>query len=639
MLATPFAARGHRSAAGVAAGTAIHTLPHPRHPPAAVVVSFFFFLSLFLSPIIASIPPYATGPALVLVGTILLGHIAHIEWDDIGVAIPAFLTMVLMPFTYSGGRPLRGGPAQRETGGGGAIRARTVLTWPGGGAAHRRPPALAPPHQTPPHGAPPPAVAYGVIAGLISYLAIHAPFWLADFVRKRWWPTSGLSSPRSSRARRRSKTGYHMRKTFGPADDPPSRADSFVGGPWYDDSYRSQDSRRSALPISVLQAMGAGGPPGAASGAGLASLPNSTFPAPRSNPPSIVNMFFPEASVRGGGAGGSARGAAVGGYGRAGSHAGTAVRLVWVVCGCGCVTVVGGNARNGMAAGGEPGRVGGAVDMRRPAVQTLQGARPPGTCFAGRRAPSCLATGTKRATQPLPQVVQHAIAWTRCVEAGTAAGCCSACHQRCRAFHSWNPFIPCADPPSARGAAPPGGRPVNRSLTDVHGAAAPYGSSPQGGAGGGRASPPRFRQGLVRQMSIGTNSAGSTSPHPKLPPVRMGIARSRTFRWDWVRARPLRWWRAARHVACLLVVQPRHQRPGAGRRPTAQAAEQQRPWRRAVQAVPRWAARTKLTCARLSPRLRPTQSRQAPRRPGLQMPLTCPRRAQAAARGSSCLAT
>jgi hypothetical protein len=44
----------------------------------------------------------AAGPALVLVGTILLGHIAHIEWDDIGIAIPAFLTMVLMPFTYSG---------------------------------------------------------------------------------------------------------------------------------------------------------------------------------------------------------------------------------------------------------------------------------------------------------------------------------------------------------------------------------------------------------------------------------------------------------------------------------------------------------------------------------------------------------
>ena len=43
------------------------------------------------------------------VGTILLGHIAHIEWDDIGVAVPSFLTMVLMPFTYSGACRLRGG--------------------------------------------------------------------------------------------------------------------------------------------------------------------------------------------------------------------------------------------------------------------------------------------------------------------------------------------------------------------------------------------------------------------------------------------------------------------------------------------------------------------------------------------------
>lgn len=75
-------------------------LPHAL--PAAITVSFFFFVSLFFSPILASIPPYATGPAMVLVGTILLGHIAHIEWDNIGHAIPAFLTIILMPFTYSG---------------------------------------------------------------------------------------------------------------------------------------------------------------------------------------------------------------------------------------------------------------------------------------------------------------------------------------------------------------------------------------------------------------------------------------------------------------------------------------------------------------------------------------------------------
>lgn len=56
-------------------------------------------------------PALPVGP-LSQVGTILLGHIAHIEWDDIGVAVPSFLTMVLMPFTYSGA----GGWCACETG-------------------------------------------------------------------------------------------------------------------------------------------------------------------------------------------------------------------------------------------------------------------------------------------------------------------------------------------------------------------------------------------------------------------------------------------------------------------------------------------------------------------------------------------
>ena len=47
----------------------------------------------------------ASAPLPPPAGTILLGHIAHIEWDDIGQAIPAFLTIILMPFTYSGGPP------------------------------------------------------------------------------------------------------------------------------------------------------------------------------------------------------------------------------------------------------------------------------------------------------------------------------------------------------------------------------------------------------------------------------------------------------------------------------------------------------------------------------------------------------
>ena len=47
------------------------------------------------------IPSAATGPALVVVGALMLGQIAGIDWDDIGVALPAFATVALMPFTYS----------------------------------------------------------------------------------------------------------------------------------------------------------------------------------------------------------------------------------------------------------------------------------------------------------------------------------------------------------------------------------------------------------------------------------------------------------------------------------------------------------------------------------------------------------
>lgn len=114
-----------------------------------------------------------------------------------------------------------------------------------------------------------------------------------------------------------------MRKTFGPQEDPPSRADSFVGGPWYDDSYHTQDSRRSALPTSMLQHMVGGTAPGTAAG----SVPNSLQPA-RSNPPSVINMFFPDNSMRGGGTVHSLRRASgnIGGYGRSGSYGGTAVR-------------------------------------------------------------------------------------------------------------------------------------------------------------------------------------------------------------------------------------------------------------------------------------------------------------------------
>eukprot|EP00197_Chlamydomonas_leiostraca_P014441 CAMPEP_0202858862 /NCGR_PEP_ID=MMETSP1391-20130828/1213_1 /ASSEMBLY_ACC=CAM_ASM_000867 /TAXON_ID=1034604 /ORGANISM="Chlamydomonas leiostraca, Strain SAG 11-49" /LENGTH=583 /DNA_ID=CAMNT_0049537827 /DNA_START=90 /DNA_END=1841 /DNA_ORIENTATION=+ len=67
----------------------------------ALTVSFWFFVALFFTPIIASIPPFATGPALVLVGALMIENLLDINWADVNQAIPAFLTIALIPMTYS----------------------------------------------------------------------------------------------------------------------------------------------------------------------------------------------------------------------------------------------------------------------------------------------------------------------------------------------------------------------------------------------------------------------------------------------------------------------------------------------------------------------------------------------------------
>jgi AGZA family xanthine/uracil permease-like MFS transporter len=67
----------------------------------SLVTGVLFLLALFLSPLAGVIPPEATAPALVLVGFLMLSVTRELEWDDYTVAIPAFLTMVTMPFTYS----------------------------------------------------------------------------------------------------------------------------------------------------------------------------------------------------------------------------------------------------------------------------------------------------------------------------------------------------------------------------------------------------------------------------------------------------------------------------------------------------------------------------------------------------------
>lgn len=67
----------------------------------AVTVGFYFFLALFFTPLLAAIPPWAVGPPLILVGVMMMKAVMDIEWENMKQAIPAFMTMVLMPLTYS----------------------------------------------------------------------------------------------------------------------------------------------------------------------------------------------------------------------------------------------------------------------------------------------------------------------------------------------------------------------------------------------------------------------------------------------------------------------------------------------------------------------------------------------------------
>lgn len=81
------------SAAGIADGG--------RTGLTSLSTAFWFFISLFFAPIFASIPPWATGPALIVVGALMLQGIGNINWRYYGDAIPAFVTIAMMPLTYN----------------------------------------------------------------------------------------------------------------------------------------------------------------------------------------------------------------------------------------------------------------------------------------------------------------------------------------------------------------------------------------------------------------------------------------------------------------------------------------------------------------------------------------------------------
>lgn len=67
----------------------------------AFVVAVCFALALFLSPLFLAIPSAATGPVLIIVGVMMCSNITKIAWDDFTEAIPAFITMTMMPLSYS----------------------------------------------------------------------------------------------------------------------------------------------------------------------------------------------------------------------------------------------------------------------------------------------------------------------------------------------------------------------------------------------------------------------------------------------------------------------------------------------------------------------------------------------------------
>jgi AGZA family xanthine/uracil permease-like MFS transporter len=81
------------SAAGVAVGG--------RTGVTALVTGMLFIVALFIAPVVGAIPAAATAPALIVVGSMMVSVVGEIAWSDPEIAIPAFLTMMTIPLTFS----------------------------------------------------------------------------------------------------------------------------------------------------------------------------------------------------------------------------------------------------------------------------------------------------------------------------------------------------------------------------------------------------------------------------------------------------------------------------------------------------------------------------------------------------------
>jgi len=81
------------SAAGVVAGG--------RSGVTTIVTGLLFILALFVAPLVGAVPASATAPALIVVGSLMMSHLGEIAWGDPAVAIPAFLTVITIPLSFS----------------------------------------------------------------------------------------------------------------------------------------------------------------------------------------------------------------------------------------------------------------------------------------------------------------------------------------------------------------------------------------------------------------------------------------------------------------------------------------------------------------------------------------------------------
>ena len=81
------------SSTGVAAGA--------RTGFASLVTAVCFLLSLFFFPLLQIVTSYVTAPALIIVGVLMVSSLGNIDWKDFAIAVPSFLTMALMPLSYS----------------------------------------------------------------------------------------------------------------------------------------------------------------------------------------------------------------------------------------------------------------------------------------------------------------------------------------------------------------------------------------------------------------------------------------------------------------------------------------------------------------------------------------------------------